>query len=314
MVHTTSAVAVAVLALGAASALAAPSYEYTDDIAQREFDLEVRDFDELDAREYFDLDEFDARSDFSDYDVDARDFDFDFEEARELLDNYDVDSREFDFGEYEEREVMELPQEIVERAPTSTSATSSVPSTTITTITSKPTGGFFSKKKETKTVVSVVRTTPKKCKKVSAFAKFFGKQNNKLKKHSQIRHENRKKKAAAKKAAAKLKAAKAAGITLAPTSTKATSTSTSVKSTSTKTTSTSTADWLQITPPPSRKIPKGMKYSQKKVIGKDKITTISRTVTAAATACPTDTKKKSKRDLEDISDVFERSYHFDELD
>lgn len=299
MVHTKSAIALTVLALGAASTLAAPSYEYSEDLALREFEelveaLEARgieyDFNDFDARDFdFDLEDIDARE-LEDYDI------------REVIEEFDVDARELEFGDFdfEEREVDMDVQDIVERA-TSTSSASHTPSTTTTTIITKPTGKtlFGKKKKETKTVVVTTFKTPKHCKKPGLFSRIKASLNKKAKKRSQLRHE------------------KKHGKKESSTSTSASSTSTSTSSTasaSATASSTHTANWSMITPPPRKERGKGVEYSQKKSVGKDKVTTISRTVTAAPTPCPTKDAKKHKRDLEEVESIFEREYSFDELD
>jgi len=318
MVHTTSAVAVAVLALGAASALAAPqSYEFSDEVAQRDFDYE------LDARDFIDtlVEDIDAR-DYDEFEVDARDFDdFDFEEARELLEEYDVDAREFDFGDFEERELFDAEDEMVERAPASTALPANVasslskiiPSATTTTLVTKPTGWFSKGKPDVKTVVVVKHTIPLKCKaeRHGLFSKlkkaFSRKSSRRHLKHSQTRQ-------ARFQAALAAKASADASASGLPVPSTATATSTSPSATVSKST-TLTANWAQLTPPPRKYIAKGVKYSQKKTVGKDKVTTIKRTVTAAPSPCPTqDKNEKHAREIEEVEDVFSREYEFDELD
>lgn len=304
MVHTTSAVAVAVLALGAASVLAAPqSYEFSDEVAQRDFDYE------LDARDYYD-----------EFEVDARDFDdFDFEEARELLEEYDVDAREFDFGDFEERELFDV-EEMVERAPASStlpadvasSISKIIPSATTTTLVTKPTGWFSKGKPDVKTVVVVKHTIPLKCKaeRHGLFTKLkkalHRKSSKRHLKHSQTRQ------ARFQAALAAKESADASSAGAVPST--ATATSTSPSATVSKST-TLTANWAQLTPPPKKYIAKGVKYSQKKTVGKDKVTTIKRTVTAAPSPCPTqDKNEKHAREIEEVEDMFSREYEFDELD
>jgi hypothetical protein len=290
MVHTKSAIAFTVLALGAASTLARPSYEdYSDELALREFEEMVEalaargvaDYDEYDAREFdFDMEGVDAR-DLEDYDI------------REIIEEFDVDARELDFGDFEEREFFNGEEDIFERAATTTSASASsshTPSATTTTIITKPTGIFGKAKKERKTVVVTVHKTPKKCKKPGLFTRIKNSFNKNAKKRSQRRNQK------------------------SSTTTSASSTSTSSASATTTASSTSSANWAQITPPPRKERGKGVTYSQKKTVGKDKVTTISRTVTAAPTPCPTKDAKKHKRDLDEFEALFERETTFDELD
>lgn len=294
MVHTKSAIALTVLALGAASTLAAPSYDYSDELALREFEelvevLEARgiqyDGIDYDAREFFD--EFD--------DVDARELeDYDFE-MREVVEEFDVDARELDFGDYEERELVDVEEDLFERATstsaTSTSSASHTPSATTTTITSKPTGLFSNKKKDIKTVVVTVHKAPKGCKRPGLFSRIKNAFNKRAKKRSQRKRKNGKE---------------------SSTTTSASSTSSSATATAS---STHTANWAMITPPPRKERGKGVTYSQKKSVGKDKVTTISRTVTAAPTPCPTKgSKEHHKREIEEFESIFERDYSFDELD
>lgn len=273
MVHTTSAIAVAVLALSAASALAAPTFEYSDEIAARDFE----DF-EVEAREAFDFDEFDARE----------------------FDEFEVDAREFDFGDVEEREFFDVEEDLVVRASSTTSTTT--PTATTTTHTVKPTG---KSKTETKVVVVTSQVIPKKCSKASAVQRLknlFRKKTASRRKRSELRAELRKaklerelKRVNARLGITQTFVAKAAKKTATPGATL-----------------TLGSEWSQITPPPRKSIPKGVKYSDKKTVGKDKVTTISRTVTAVPTPCPTkDSKKKRELDFEDVMD---RSYEVDELD
>jgi hypothetical protein len=290
MVHTKSAIAFTVLALGAASTLARPSYEdYSDELALREFEEMVE---ALAARGVADYDEYDAREfDFDMEDVDARDLeDYDI---REIIEEFDVDARELDFGDFEEREYFNGEEDVFERAATTTSASSShtTPSPTTTTIITKPTGIFGKAKKERKTVVITVHKTPKKCKKPGLFTRVKNAFNKKAKKRSQLRNQK-------------------SSTTSAASSTSASSTASATATAS----STSTANWAQITPPPRKERGKGVTYSQKKTVGKDKVTTISRTVTAAPSPCPTKDAKKHKRDLNEFEALFERETSFDELD
>jgi hypothetical protein len=290
MVHTKSAIAFTVLALGAASTLARPSYEdYSDELALREFEEMVE---ALAARGVADYDEYDAREfDFDMEDVDARDLeDYDI---REIIEEFDVDARELDFGDFEEREYFNGEEDVFERAATTTSASSShtTPSPTTTTIVTKPTGIFGKAKKERKTVVITVHKTPKKCKKPGLFTRIKNSFNKKAKKRSQLRNQK-------------------SSTTSAASSTSASSTASATATAS----STSTANWAQITPPPRKERGKGVTYSQKKTVGKDKVTTISRTVTAAPSPCPTKDAKKHKRDLDEFEALFERETSFDELD
>jgi hypothetical protein len=290
MVHTKSAIAFTVLALGAASTLARPSYEdYSDELALREFEEMVE---ALAARGVADYDEYDAREfDFDMEDVDARDLeDYDI---REIIEEFDVDARELDFGDFEEREYFNGEEDVFERAATTTSASSShtTPSPTTTTIITKPTGIFGKAKKERKTVVITVHKTPKKCKKPGLFTRIKNSFNKKAKKRSQLRNQK-------------------SSTTSAASSTSASSTASATATAS----STSTANWAQITPPPRKERGKGVTYSQKKTVGKDKVTTISRTVTAAPSPCPTKDAKKHKRDLDEFEALFERETSFDELD
>jgi hypothetical protein len=272
MVHTTSAIAVAVLALSAASALAAPSYEYSDEIAARDYE----DY-EVDARDVFDFEEFDARE----------------------FDEYDAEAREFDFGDVEEREFFEVEQDLVERA----TSTTSTPTATTTTHVVKPTG---KSKTETKTVVVTSQVIPKKCSKASAVQRLknlFRKKTASRRKRSNLRAELRK--AQLEKELKRVNAKLGITQTFASAAAKKTATPGA--------TLTLGSEWSQITPPPRKSIPKGVKYTDKKSVGKDKVTTISRTVTAVPTPCPTKDSKKSKREL-DFEDVMERSYEVDELD
>jgi len=290
MVHTTSAIAFAVVALTAASTLARP-LEYETDINVRDYEQEV----------------------------DARDFDFEYD-AREFEDVYEVDARDFEFGgyEFEEREFEPEFFEIVERAATTTTSSTSTPSTTTTTIVAKPTG---KNKKETKTVVITVQSQPKSCKKPSLLERVkkaiksktkpvSGKKVTTEEKHSlkKLKHKLERKEARKERRKAARASAKSAKSSSTSTST-STSSSTSASATATGTTTT-TANWSSITPPPA---PKGVKVSDKKTVGKDKVTTIMRTVTAAPTPCPV-ASKKSKRDLEDFEDLLERAYAYDDLD
>jgi hypothetical protein len=295
MVHTKSAIAFTVLALGAASTLARPSYDYSDELALREFEELVEDL----AARGIDYDEYDAR-DFEMEDVDARDFE-DYE-IRELIEEFDVDARELDFGDFEEREFFDVEEDMMfERAAsttTSSSSSSSTPSATTTTIVTKPTGIFGRVKKERKTVLVTTFKTPKKCKRPGLFSRIKSAFNAKAKKRSQLRAQ---------------KSSSTTSGTATSTSATSTSSSTSASATATAS-STSTANWSQITPPPRKDRGKGVTYSQRKKVGKDKVTTISRTVTAAPTPCPTKDAKKHKRDLDEFESVFEREMSFDELD
>jgi len=300
MVHTKSAIAFTVLALGAASTLAAPAYEdYADELALREFAelyeaLEARgiDLDEYDARDFdFDFDDYDAR-DLEDYDI------------REIIEEFDVDARQLDFGDFEERELFDFEDDLMEREdePTSTSSSSSstTPSATTTTITVKPTGKTFfgRKKKESKVVLVTTHKTPKSCKRPGLFSRIKNAFKKGNKKRSQLRDDKKNGKKSEESSSSSSSSASSTSASATPT-----------------TDSTKSADWAMITPPPRSKIPKGVKYSQKKTVGKDKVTTISRTVTAAPTPCPTkDASKKSKRDIEEFEDVFGREFSFDELD
>jgi hypothetical protein len=312
MVHT-STVAFAVLALKAASALAAPA-EYSYDLAQREFDSQ-----DLEARELdYDLD-FETRE--VDFDLDAREFDFDFEDMVE-------------------REVIEFDEDIIARATTTsltTSATSTATATganptvtkattTTTTHVAKPTG---KNKKETKTVVITVLQPAAKCRKLTPLERLSAKIKA-YRKRSQIKAAARRARRKARKEALRKKAGNAkAATTTTATTTSATSTSTSSKSTTTAAATgtaaskTATANWMAITPPPKKSLAKGVIVKESKKKGKDGHTTIRRTVTAAPTACAALTAKKSphreykqrsRRDLEDVEDLFAREYDFDELD
>jgi len=283
MVHTTSAIAIAVLALNAASTLARP-VEIETDLAAREVDFEARDLE------------------FGDYEF----------EAREL--EYEVDARDFDFGDYE----------IVERAPTTTTASVTAPTTTTTTHVAKPTG---KEKTGAKTVVITVQRQAKTCQKPGLFSKLrssiqrsrqeraallqsvpLAGHLTRHEKHSLQRHLEAQRLKDLKRAA-RVKAAIRAGKLPAATTTSAGS---AAKATDAKkTTPTTTANWSSITPPPA---PKGVKVLEKKKIGKDKVTTIMRTVTAAPTACAVPARKQSKRDLEDVAEILERSYSFEDLD
>lgn len=284
MVHAKSAIAFTVLALGAASTLARP-YDYSEELALREFEelaeaLAARgvDFDEYDAREFdFDMEDVDARE-LEDYEI------------RELIEEYDVDARELDFGDFEEREIFDVEEDIFERATTTSTAT---PSATTTTITATPTGLFGKAKKPTKTVVVVTHKTPKKCKRPGLFTRIKNAFNKKAKKRSQLRNQK--------------------SSTSTTASSTASSTSSSASATATAS-STSTANWAQLTPPPRKERAKGVTYSQKKSVGRDKVTTISRTVTAAPTPCPTKDAKHHKRELDEFESLFERETSFDELD
>jgi len=309
MVHATSAIAIAVLALNAASTLARP-VEIQTDLAAREVDFDARD---LEFGDY----EFEAREPESE--VDARDFDFG---------DFDVEER--DFGE------------IVGRAPTTTATPVKAPTTTTTTHVAKPTGKDgkeIKNAKETKTVVVTVKRQAKTCKKPGLLSKLRSSlqrsreekiallksvplagplsrhQKHSLRRHLEAQRLKEEQHAARIKAAIK---ARKAGATPTPT----TSTSSGAKATTTtaasgakatvaKKTATTTANWSSITPPPT---PKGAKVTQKKTVGKDKVTTIVRTVTAAPTACAIPAARKSKRDLEDLAEILERSYSFEDLD
>jgi hypothetical protein len=235
-------------------------------------------------------------------DVDARDVEE--YDVREIIEEFDVDARELDFGDFEEREFFDVEEDIMfERAPTSTtssSSSSSTPSATTTTIVTKPTGIFGKLKKERKTVLVTTFKTPKKCKRPGLFSRIKSAFNAKAKKRSQLRAQ---------------KSSSTTSGTATSTSATSTSSSTSTSASATATaSSTSTANWSQITPPPRKERGKGVTYSQRKKVGKDKVTTISRTVTAAPTPCPTKEAKKHKRDLDEFESIFERESSFDELD
>lgn len=206
MVHTTSAVAVAVLALGVAT-FAAP-VEFTDDVMARDFDdfeVEARDFVEfdLDARDYdFELD---AREEFDDFE--ARDYEVEDFEAR-------------DFEDFEERDWYD-EEVLMEREDTPSATITQAPTATATSTPSKTT--------------TVVTTATAACIKPTKnpLKKWFRKQIAKHELRKKLRKQKKEKKrkaAAAKKAKAAKSASGTATSTATATSTSATITASPIPS------------------------------------------------------------------------------------
>jgi len=287
-----AAIALAVFALGAASAVAQS--------IDNEVDFETRDLiAEVDARDY--VDEVDARELLEEYsDVDARDPEvFSDLEAREV------------------EEVFEYLRDVSADAPTKTVTVTHTKSPKATACSKKElkTLKYNSRvSKARKTLLAAKSEKPKSLRgkmRVRAAKKLL--RNHLKKKAASKRKSARKSRRAARKA--RKAALKAAASPSAP---KATGSATSSSSPS------------KITPPPKKEKKSlfkklfGKKKSSKKSkdtkkVGKDGVTTVHVTSTAAGATCsaPSSFRKKylKSRELdEDLMEVFERENEFDDLD
>lgn len=200
MVHTTSAVAFAVLAL-TATTMALPVMDQTQEIVARDVEPAV----ELDAREVDFGQEIDARE-FDEFDLDAREFDFE-----------EVDAREFEVEDFEARDYLELDldarefdEDLFER--NSAPSTPTTPTSTTTAAPSK----YTIVEKDTNTQI-VVEVQAPKCRNPSIFARLklrtrHSRQKKRLEKERKSRLKKARKaaKKAARKAAREAKKAKKA--------------------------------------------------------------------------------------------------------
>ncbi|KIM35276.1 hypothetical protein M413DRAFT_351351 [Hebeloma cylindrosporum] len=315
MVHAASAVAFAVAALNVASTMANPTYDNSNDLMEREFtdfDVDARDFyDDLDAREY---EEFDARE-FAE--IEARDL---FQQLSEL-DARDYD--EIDAREYEEvynylRAVSSSVSASITASATSTASPALKTITKTKTFVPKATACTQSELRAKKLAKKLAHEKAKQAKKAKAAARRAKKLLEKKAKED------------AKKRAKNAKKGKH--------STTTTSSSTSVTHTSTSTSTSSSATSsspvhpthvapgahhvaaAHITPAPKAKAVAHENISRTTVTGKHGTVTVRVTTTAAQPACTRAGKfrrifkhHKEARNLEE-DDLFAREYAFDQLD